>query len=440
MKLNRVIIIFFLSILVFPYCLCAKQVTVLFTSSTRNTFLACGCPGNPFGGISQRAYMVEKIRKEKGDLLLLDGGDIFPFQMSTFESRKLGYILNAYALLDYDAIIPGEADLSEGTTFFLNEVSGKQLPFISTTIFKKDENSLLFPPYFIREIKGVKIAVISITAIENGILNKEKLNRTILINDSDSRIRQYIGYLKNKSDIIILLSHSSISEAVDLSNKYHDVSFVIEGQWEEGYPHRTNEGRVPVFNAGKEGEYLGRLEITLNEKNEIAQIDDEFIAMSKLIPANKKTEKLFLAYLDEVKKSTKEGESIPELDAYRAGLWNNYSANENCSDCHSEQYDQWIETPHSRAFDALVNVGREYDPECLYCHTTGYGRDGGFINYETTPEMISVGCTSCHGVDEEHPDSGKQSPSISQKICIVCHTKDKDPEFSYDEFLLRVIH
>lgn len=440
MNLKKAITILFFIILTLPSFLSAKEVTVLFTSSTRNTFLACGCPGNPFGGISQRAYMVDKIKKDKGDVLFLDGGDIFPLQMSEFEKRKLGYILSAYSLLRYDAIIPGEADLSEGMTFLFEEISEKHLPFISTTIFKKDENVLIFPPYVIKEVNGVKIAVISLTLFEERVLKIKKLTESVRIDDSALRIGQYIRFLKGRSDIIIALSHSGIVEAVDLSKQYPEVSFVIEGHWAPDYPHRTDEGKAPVFNAGKEGEYLGKLDITLNEKNKITQIDDEFIPMSKLIPANEKTDKLFLAYLDEVKKSTKEGESIPELEAYSEGLWDNYSANGKCADCHSGQYDQWIETPHASAFDALVNAGREYDPECLYCHTTGYGRKGGFVNYDKTPKMISVGCTSCHGVDKKHPDSDEIPVSISGKVCIVCHTQDKDPAFSYDDFLLRVIH
>ncbi|RMF97416.1 MAG: hypothetical protein D6734_02280 [Candidatus Schekmanbacteria bacterium] len=441
MSIRKIIIILFLISFAFPLCVSAdKEITVLFTSSTRNTFLACGCPGNPFGGLSQRAFMVEKIRKEKDDVLLLDGGDIFPVQMSSFEKRKLPYILQAYSILHYDAVIPGEADLGEGLEFLLKEINEKNIPFISTTIFSKRADSLVFPPYLIKELNNVKVAVISLTLLDEEALKSNGLSNEIRINDNPSRIQQYINYLKKRADIIIALSHSSIVEAIMLTRKFPEISFVIEGHYESDYPHRSDEGRVPVFNAGKEGEYLGRLLIHLDAKNKITKIDDEFIAMSKLLPSHRKTEELFLSYLDRVKKDTKEGERIPELEAYRQGLWNFYSSNDKCIDCHSDQYEQWIETPHSRAFDALVNAGREYDPECLYCHTTGYGRDGGFINYEKTPEMISVGCTSCHGVDKKHPNSNKEPMTVSQKICIVCHTKDKDPAFSYEDFILRIIH
>ena len=55
-----------------------------------------------------------------------------------------------------------------------------------------------------------------------------------------------------------------------------------------------------------------------------------------------------------------------------------YGGVDNCKMCHPDIYKDWAKTEHARSFDLLVNVGKDKTPECLPCHTTGYGK-GGYV-------------------------------------------------------------
>ena len=89
-----------------------------------------------------------------------------------------------------------------------------------------------------------------------------------------------------------------------------------------------------------------------------------------------------------------------------------YIGIENCKICHMPHFESWQTTRMSKAFELLkpgvrtkakhqvgLDPNRDYTkaPECIYCHTTGYGKPGGFINIEETPEMTDVQCEMCHG-------------------------------------------
>jgi hypothetical protein len=45
---------------------------------------------------------------------------------------------------------------------------------------------------------------------------------------------------------------------------------------------------------------------------------------------------------------------------------------------------------------------RQYDPECIVCHTVGFGYQGGFTDAKKTPQLKDVGCESCHGPASLH--------------------------------------
>jgi hypothetical protein len=126
-----------------------------------------------------------------------------------------------------------------------------------------------------------------------------------------------------------------------------------------------------------------------------------------------------------------------------------------CAKCHEEQAASWEETRMAMSFDALrpgiyaaekemVGLDSEadytHDEDCLPCHTTGYGKVGGFVSIETTPDMAGVTCEACHGaggmyvdtvMDPDDPtfdtsqgrDAGLVYPP-SARICQGCHNEN----------------
>jgi len=83
-----------------------------------------------------------------------------------------------------------------------------------------------------------------------------------------------------------------------------------------------------------------------------------------------------------------------------------------CKKCHLKEYKSWEQTKMANAFELLrpgeraeqrvaagLDAETDYttDPKCLSCHTTGYGKEGGFVDEATTPDLMGVGCEMCHG-------------------------------------------
>ena len=105
-----------------------------------------------------------------------------------------------------------------------------------------------------------------------------------------------------------------------------------------------------------------------------------------------------------------------------------------CALCHSDISDSWQKTRHANAIESLKKSKQETLPACVKCHVTGYEKDGGFIDYELTPEMSGVQCEVCHGPGSEHAASPVQKNTTGKSdaaVCRQCHTEKQDPGFNY---------
>jgi hypothetical protein len=117
-----------------------------------------------------------------------------------------------------------------------------------------------------------------------------------------------------------------------------------------------------------------------------------------------------------------------------------YVGSKACSACHFKQFTSWKKTKHSK--DAWESVPAKYqaDPECVKCHTTGYGQPSGFKDVATTPNLVGTACEACHGPGSEHekickpflnkktlsPEEEKSARDSIYKIqpknvCVACH-------------------
>ena len=98
-----------------------------------------------------------------------------------------------------------------------------------------------------------------------------------------------------------------------------------------------------------------------------------------------------------------------------------YIASKNCKKCHFKQYKSWQETAMAQAFESLepgvkaeAKTAAGLDPQadytqdasCVGCHVTGFGEAGGFTSVEETPELVGVGCESCHGAGGTYTQEG----------------------------------
>jgi hypothetical protein len=116
-----------------------------------------------------------------------------------------------------------------------------------------------------------------------------------------------------------------------------------------------------------------------------------------------------------------------------------YVGSDNCQKCHEKEYDSFMKyAKKSKSYESIERVKKGLTAEeirgCYACHTTGYGKPGGFVSVEKTPHLKNAGCEVCHGPGELHvktmnPQYIKRRLSVED--CEVCHIEERVRAFRY---------
>ena len=73
-----------------------------------------------------------------------------------------------------------------------------------------------------------------------------------------------------------------------------------------------------------------------------------------------------------------------------------------CAECHQSIHDSEVNTAHAGALQTLQQIGMGANPNCLPCHTVGFGLPTGYTNQTKTPDLAGVQCENCHGAAANH--------------------------------------
>jgi 5'-nucleotidase len=166
-------------------------------------------PKNPnMGGVSRRATLIEKIRMENPNVLLLDAGDIF--QGTPYFNYYGGELeFKLMSMMKYDASTIGNHDFDNGLEGIVSQMPNATFEFISSNYdFKNTVMDEFVKPYKIFNKNGIKVGVFGLGIELAGLVDKKNYKETVYNNPVETA-QEMVRILKQekKCDLIICLSH-----------------------------------------------------------------------------------------------------------------------------------------------------------------------------------------------------------------------------------------
>ncbi|MBU1564613.1 MAG: hypothetical protein KJ630_03165 [Proteobacteria bacterium] len=416
------------------------------------------------GGLSKKAYQISIHSDEKAlPTVLLDAGNLLFKQPTVAHSQELvtaAGILQIYKQMAYDAVAVGPLDLAAGIEF-LKDGKLEDFPWLSANLTDKN-HKLIFPAVRIIERGEMKIGVIGLTG------QIADTSQEAIVTDWRKVLPEHLQRLTKECQLVIVISSLTGKDNAELTRQFPQVHILISADRQQGNIVPRVDNSTLITQTMNQGKYLGVLNLdwipgsswakdrvqekqTASEKETIhplSSFSGNFIALGKNLPDDQQ----IAAHVEEIKQQiNKHNQKLASPDKQQAAADNSpfsgLAGFASCQECHPLQTTFWNSTRHAQAYATLQRQHQNFNLDCLPCHITKNPAPKSTAPSPVEallalpPTLQSVGCEACHGAGQAHadsPDTIKPQRKVEEKICVACHTKERDPGFDYRQKIPKV--
>ena len=449
-----------------PYCEGWKKPPLAFfiTGRQHGYIEPCGCTGlaNQKGGLARRQTLYRDLKSRGWPLVPIDVGN----QVRRFGPQpaiKFQTTMSALRDMKYEAVGIGPDDLRLDIGELLSEVAAPNgTPLVSGNVSVYGEKAS-------NGAKIVKVGAytIGITSVIGKQEQKGIKGEEVAFTDPAIAVKSaYKKFEKAGCNLLVLLCYASSKETLAIATssaeaKNFNVVITAGGADEPALEPERIKGTEQsyVIQTGKKGMYVGILGIYPGTKKPIRY---ERIPSDKRFKDSPEMLKSLASYQDQLKDIYMSDWTRLILKPVTHPSGRKFVGSEACGDCHDTAFGVWQKTPHHEATHSIAfpnersSIKRNFDPECLSCHVTGWDPQGyypyvsGYEQFDKSKHLHGNGCENCHGPGSAHvaAENGEgdlsdaQIEAIRESMvlpldkaeahCLKCHDQDNDPDFQED--------
>ncbi len=268
-----------------------EAIYILHSNNTNGALENCYCPDHPLGSLEKRVEFVKSFLRAHPNTIIVDAGDLFS---PVYRPLKDSLVAEAYKLIPYDAILPGDQELTRGQIY-----QEKLLRNTGADLVLSNYSSEWLPGMLSKKIimrGGKKIAILGLLSERAFRYYPNEVKKAMSVHDPISIIQPMINDLKKDVDVIILLTHQGFDADKELAEKLSGVDVII-GSHSQTTVMKPQETNVTIITqAGKNGYYMGVVKLSFNGIGEISSKTGWLEAMTLEMPDNPKVMRLIKEY------------------------------------------------------------------------------------------------------------------------------------------------
>ncbi len=216
------------------------------------------------GGLDRVATVVNAIRADRPDALLLDGGDTWHGSYTCYHTEGQDMV-NAMNQLRPDAMT-FHWEFTLGSERVREIVEGLPFAALGQNIFDAewDEPAELFPPYQFFERGGVKIAVIGQAFPYMPIANPGWMFPEYSFGIRDENMQAMVDEVRAQgAECVVCLSHNGFDVDKSMASKVTGIDVILTGHTHDALPEPVLVGDTILIASGSNGKFVSRVDLDI---------------------------------------------------------------------------------------------------------------------------------------------------------------------------------
>lgn len=248
------------------------------------------------GGIANIQTIFKQIKAENPEgTIILDGGDMI--QGSAIAALSKGEAFGPIvAAMEYDFLIPGNWEVVYGNTQMQAVLKAYNKPLIAANMYEDATGEMLFEPYIIKEVKGVKLGFLSYNDPEIPIRQNPSFSEGLTFKSIEDNLQAMIKEMKEEKgvDILFLVTHIGISKQVHLADQeiVKGVDFILGNDTHERIRVPLKRKYAQVVEPGAFASFVGRLDLEVKDGKIVGQSYELIDVDPKVYPADPDLDKI----------------------------------------------------------------------------------------------------------------------------------------------------
>ena len=215
------------------------------------------------GGFAHLATLVKRLKASRPGALLLDGGDTWQGSATSLWTNAQDMV-DACKALTVD-VMTGHWEFTYGMKR-VKEIVDKDfkgsVDFVAQNVKTADFGDAVFEPYVMKEMNGVKVAIVGQAFPYTPIANPRYMVADWEFGIRDEDMQKAVDEARGKgAQVVVVLSHNGMDVDLKMSSRVRGIDAIFGGHTHDGVPVavpvKNPGGTTLVTNAGSNGKFLG---------------------------------------------------------------------------------------------------------------------------------------------------------------------------------------